>query len=359
MESIMPTCGIATVQRAHDGLTKDEIQPNQVNGLSFALDARIENLRHFVKEFHISYSTVQAASMIIKQSHSKSIQDIVFGLYERIEGFPSIVMQSGRDIYAARNPQGYTTLFKGESMNGDIDVVSTEPFTMNAINTELENYDNEINKVRELNPGELVKLGEGTIGRFDKGNNQFFCGQEATHFMHTCSHVGSTSAYNMRKSIGRGLAKRSSYDADVVIPVNDSSRPAALGYSEKSGIPFEEGIMADRYFDSFVLALEAVVKEKSVIAITDGVRSGNELIRAIEALRRAGTNKVHVATENVYPLPPWACDLSPMRLGRTLEARRRETDETVEEYLKVDGFMSNTPRELADEIGIPLNRLHL
>ena len=104
--------------------------------------------------------------------------------------------------------------------------------------------------IGDIQPGELVKLSSKGIERqqFSTSEYHSHCAFEFTYFAHPSSVIEGVNVYEARKKMGHNLARKYPvHDADVVIPVPDSARPAALGYAEELGIHFEEGLLKDRY----------------------------------------------------------------------------------------------------------------
>src|SRR5207237_3348066 len=140
-----------------------------------------------------------------------------------------------------------------------------------------------------------------------------------TYFSHPCSKIDDDYVYEVRRKLGRVLARKYPFKADVVIPVPDSARPAALGYSEESGIPMEEGLMKDRYrrkgsLRSFIeptaksreeivreiITIKPVIDGKDVIVVDDSIVRGTSSRNIAQSLRDAGAKKVYM----VVTFPP-------------------------------------------------------
>ena len=149
---------------------------------------------------------------------------------------------------------------------------------------------------RDVNPGELLKIDKNgiTSERFSDKITHAHCSFEFTYFAHPSSIMEGINIYLARKRIGEHLAiKYPIADADVVIPVPDSSRPAALGYSLKLGLPFEEALLKDRYskkgsmrsfiepfaqdrreINQSILPIKEIVNDKHVIIVDDSIVPG-------------------------------------------------------------------------------------
>ncbi|HRR33430.1 MAG TPA: amidophosphoribosyltransferase [Kiritimatiellia bacterium] len=206
-------------------------------------------------------------------------------------------------VYAARDPWGIRPLSLGKLGNGYI--VASETCALQQIGAEF---------VRDVNPGELVKLDENGVKslRFAdvpvSGYGQ--CVFEQIYFARPNSHVFGQSVYTTRIANGRTLAREQPCSADVVVPIPDSGVLAALGFSHESGIPFELGFIRNHYVGrTFIMPSQrsrsssvdlklAVVPEavagKRVVVVDDSIIRGNTIQKRIDVLRRAGAREVHV-----------------------------------------------------------------
>jgi amidophosphoribosyltransferase len=223
-----------------------------------------------------------------------------------------VILTKEGDVLAARDPAGFRPLCLGYDQDTDSHIVASESCALSALQAEL---------VRDIQPGELVHLSERgvTTTSFAQQDRHYHCPFEYTYFAHPSSKIEGHYVYDARRLLGKVLALKYPFKADVVIPVPDSARPAALGYSEQSGIPMEEGLMKDRYrkkgsLRSFIeptdKSREEVVKEiiiikpvvdgKDVIVVDDSIVRGTSSRNLVQALRDAGAKKVYM----VVTFPP-------------------------------------------------------
>ncbi len=151
------------------------------------------------------------------------------------------------------------------------------------------------------------------------------CAFEYTYFAHPSSIMEGINIYSARKRIGQFLAKKFPMEgADVVIPVPDSARPATLGYAQELGLPFEEGLLKDRYskkgsmrsfiepyqnnraeINKGIIPIPEVVERKHVVVIDDSIVRGTSSAEIIRTLRLAGAKKVSVVI--TYPPIRYPC----------------------------------------------------
>lgn len=166
--------------------------------------------------------------------------------------------------------------------------------------------------VREVEPGELVRItAEGiTSMRWTGTLDRKLCIFEMIYFARPDSVMNEETLYTYRMRIGRQLAKESTVDADIVIAVPDSGVPAAIGFSQESGIPYAEGLIKNRYVGRTFIQptqsmreagirmklnpLKDVLKGKRVIIVDDSIVRGTTSRKIVKALRDAGATEVHM-----------------------------------------------------------------
>ena len=166
--------------------------------------------------------------------------------------------------------------------------------------------------VREVENGEVVVITrEGLEShRFVPHYPPRLCIFEYIYFSRPDSIVGGRSVYDVRKEMGRQLAREAPANADVVIPIPDSGVPAAIGYSQESGVPFEYGIIRNHYVGRTFIepeqrirqlgvklkhsANEFQVKGKRIVLIDDSVVRGTTSVKIVQMMREAGAKEVHM-----------------------------------------------------------------
>jgi amidophosphoribosyltransferase len=216
------------------------------------------------------------------------------------------------EVLAARDEAGFRPLCLGYDRESKTHIIASESCAITALHADF---------VRDIQPGELVRLNQDgiTVTRFAETPRHYHCPFEYTYFAHPSSTIEGHNVYETRRQLGKVLAQKYPFKADVVIPVPDSARPAALGYSEESGIPMEEGLMKDRYrrkgnLRSFIeptdesreeivreiITIKPVVDGKRVIVVDDSIVRGTSSKNIVQALRDAGAKKVYM----VVTFPP-------------------------------------------------------
>jgi len=198
--------------------------------------------------------------------------------------FSTVILTDKGELIAARDEKGFRPLCLGWHEETSSYIVASESCALDVLGANL---------VRDIEPGEILKISKEGLKseRFSVCEKHAHCPFEYTYFANPSSRIEGVNVYMARKNIGRLLAEMYPLDGDIVVPVPDSARPAALGYSEKSGIPFEEGLMKDRYrkkgsWRSFIepkkredvvsniLTIKEVVDGKRIILIDDSIIRG-------------------------------------------------------------------------------------
>ncbi len=232
---------------------------------------------------------------------------------ESIVGAYSFVILAHDQLIAARDPYGFRPLVLGQmnSAQGVSYVFASETCALDLIGAEF---------VREVLPGELIQISNKGLVSHQlqvklEGRKSAFCIFEHVYFARPDSVVFGRSVYNSRKKFGEQLAlqeikNNANFNADVVIPVPDSGVPSAIGYSQKSGIPFEFGIIRNHYIGrTFIQAGQGVrdfgvkiklnpqpevLKNKIVVVIDDSLVRGTTSQKIINLIRQAGAKEVHL-----------------------------------------------------------------
>jgi amidophosphoribosyltransferase len=307
----------------------------------------------------------------------------MFEAFERLstEAFGAycfVILGKEGEVFAARDPRGYRPLTLGWHEASKTFIAASESCALEAVEADF---------VRDIEPGEVVRFGppNGTLEshRFSPKVSTAYCSFEYTYFAHPSSHLNGISVYEARKRVGRILAKRFQVDADVVIPVPDSARPAALGFAMESGIPMDEGLMKDRYrwkgsIRSFIEpekgGREDVVKRivpirdailgKDVVVVDDSLVRGTSSRIIAKSLKKAGAKSVKMAV--TFPAIRHPCfmgmdfpnrnELLAHRVAQGEEIPER-TAEKVARAIGVDEFHYNDIEGLSEAIGLPADTL--
>ena len=218
-----------------------------------------------------------------------------------IEGAFAFLIMTKNRIYACRDKYGLRPLSIGRL--GDGYVLSSETCAFDAIGAEF---------IRDMEPGEIVTVDSHGIRsrRYSEYRRNAMCAMEYIYFARPDSDIEGCNVHSFRKETGRLLWNEAPADADIVVGVPDSSLSAAMGYSEASGLPYEMGLVKNKYIGrTFIYpsqsmrekgvrmklsAVKTIVKGKKVALIDDSVVRGTTSRRIVTMLREAGAREVHL-----------------------------------------------------------------
>ena len=246
---------------------------------------------------------------LIAASKKNSLVDRIKDALLRVKGAYSLVFLTESRLIAVRDPFGWRPLVIGrkgdpKAPGGYAWIVASETCALDLIEAEF---------VREVEPGEIVtfdKNGMQSFKPFPTPAKKAMCIFEFIYFARPDSHIFGRHVYEMRKGFGKQLAKEHAVQADVVIPVPDSGVPAALGYAEESGIPFQMGLIRNHYVGrTFIEPKESirhfgvriklnpvreVLKDKRVVVVDDSIVRGTTSRKIVKLIRDAGAKEVHM-----------------------------------------------------------------
>ncbi|ETW92258.1 MAG: hypothetical protein ETSY2_53975, partial [Candidatus Entotheonella gemina] len=186
-----------------------------------------------------STSDTEVVLHLIAQSQSANLVDCVIEALRQVQGAYSLLVMGRAELFAVRDPHGFRPMCIGQFENGGY-VVASETCALDLIDATY---------VRDVLPGELIRFsadGVQSYFPFGPATNRH-CVLELIYFARTDSDVFGHNVYLMRKAFGARLAREAPAQADVVIPVPDGGIPAALGYAEAVGIPFDTGLTRNHY----------------------------------------------------------------------------------------------------------------
>ncbi len=238
---------------------------------------------------------------LIALAQGKTVIDRLTEALRQIEGAYSLVCLTDDCVVGVRDPLGVRPLVIGK--RGGSYIVTSETCALDIIGADY---------IRDVEPGEMVILdasGVHSLRPFPPAPHRF-CVFEYIYFARPDSVIEGKSVYAARKRIGVELAQENGVPADVIIPVPDSGVPAAIGYSQASGIPFELGIIRNHYVGRTFIepgqqirnlgvrlkhnANRAMIAGKRVILVDDSIVRGTTSIKIVEMVRAAGASEVHM-----------------------------------------------------------------
>ena len=279
----------------------------EFGGLAIAHNGNITNAYHTRKNLVgrgcIFQSTCDTETIIhlIAISLYSTVVDRMIDALRQTEGAYSLVALTRRKLIGVRDPMGIRPLVLGRL--GDAHILSSETCALDIIGAEF---------VRDVEPGEIIiidKTGVHSIRPFAKSPSRF-CIFEYIYFARPDSMVDGMNVYEVRKRIGAELARESHVESDLVVPVPDSGVPAAIGYAEEAGAPFEMGIIRNHYVGRTFIepsdqirhlgvrlkhnANAASIKGKRVVLVDDSIVRGTTSVKIVEMVRNAGAKEVHM-----------------------------------------------------------------
>ena len=259
--------------------------------------------RELVRRGSIFQSTSDTETIIhlVATSTYRTLLDRFIDALKKVEGAYSLVCLTPEGMIACRDPLGIRPLVMGRV--GDSYIFASETVALDVVGAVF---------LREVEPGELIIISEQGV----RSIRPFApvrprpCIFEHVYFSRPDSIVDGTSIYSVRKAIGAELARENPVEADLVVPVPDSGTPAAIGYAQASGIPFELGIIRSHYVGRTFIqpgdqvrhlgvklkhnANRALIDGQRVILIDDSIVRGTTSVKILQMLRDAGAAEVHL-----------------------------------------------------------------
>jgi len=322
-------------------------------GIAVAHNGNLVNareLRNVLEQSGSIFSTTADTEVIVHllaRAQCDSLGDRVVEALRQVRGAYSLVFLTETRLVAVRDPNGFRPLCLGK-LDGAY-VVASETCAFDLIEAEF---------IREIEPGELIvidKHGMKSFFPFDKVAPSP-CIFEFIYFARPDSTIFGREVYNVRKEFGRQLAREHAVDADVVMAVPDSGVPAAIGYAEESGIPFQLGLIRNHYVGrTFIEPAQSirhfgvkiklnpvreVIEGKRVVVVDDSIVRGTTSRKIVKMIRNAGAKEVHMRISS----PPTAF---PCYYGIDTPTRKEliassHTIEEINRYITADtlGYLS-------------------
>jgi amidophosphoribosyltransferase len=240
-----------------------------------------------------------------------SLEGTAMELLPKVRGAFSLVFMDEQTLYAARDPQGVRPLVLGRLNSGW--VVASESAALDIVGASF---------VREVEPGELIVIDEnGLRSMIFAKPKRAGCVFEYVYLARPDTAINGRNVYDARVDMGKALAREFPVEADLVIPTPDSGTPAAIGFSQESGIPFGHGLVKNAYVGRTFIEpsqtirqlgirlklnpLKEVIKGKRIIVVDDSIVRGNTQRALVQMLREAGAKEIHVRISS--PPITWPC----------------------------------------------------
>jgi len=295
---------------------------------------------------------------------TKDLEDAVLGLMERVEGAYSTVALTGdNEFIAFRDPHGFKPFCFGKSK--ETRLFASESVALEVNNVELQS---------DVKPGQLIISDEnGKIQKKEVLPCKYcsHCMFEYVYFSRPDSILDEKCVYDVRVELGKNLAKTYKSDADVIIPVPDTSRPAAEGISRATGIPVAEGLIKNRYiYRTFIMPsqkmrddavniklnpIKSVLKDKHIILVDDSIVRGTTSKKIVNLVKSAGAKKVDVWITCPPIISPCFYGIDIATHGELIAANN--TIPEIEKIINADKLCYQTIDCLVKSIGLDKNKL--
>jgi amidophosphoribosyltransferase len=287
----------------------------------------------------------------------RPLEDAVAETMRRIEGAFSAVLLSEGKLVGFRDPNGIRPLVLGR-LDGD-PVLASETCALDLLGAEVE---------REIEPGELVVVDEDgvrTTRVVDEVPAGSLCIFEFIYFARPDSTMRGVELHGARVRMGERLAEEAPVDADVVMPIPDSGTPAAIGFARASGVPFNEGLIKNRYVGRTFIQPDQALREhgiktkfnplgevagKRVVVVDDSIVRGSTTRKIVRMLFDHGATEVHVRISSPPIVSPcfYGIDMASegelLAAGRSVDEVREAIGATSLAYLSLEGLQAATRR---------------
>lgn len=295
---------------------------------------------------------------LIKRSTYLTLKDRFKNALSMVKGAYSFLVMTENEMMVALDPNGIKPLSLGKI--GDAYVVASETCAFDIIGAEY---------VREVRPGELMTISDDGLysEQVATSPGRSICSMEYIYFSRPDSNLDQINVHTARKNLGKQLAKESPAEADVVTGVPDSSISAAIGFAEASGIPYELGLIKNRYVGRTFIQpsqslreqgvkmklspVRGVVEGKRVVMVDDSIVRGTTMRRIVKLLREAGAKEIHVRISSPpirYPCF-YGIDMKTkaelIAANMSVEEIKQEVGADSLEYLSIKGMLDAIGRQ--------------
>lgn len=329
--------------------------------LGVATNGNIVNAPELREELENQGSIFQTTSdtEVIAHLIARSNKDFVSAAKDalaRLTGGYAFLLLTNDKLLVASDPHGLRPLVMGKLGEGY--VFASESCALETVGAVYE---------RDVQPGELLILDQNGLhnDRYAPAQRRATCSMEYIYFARPDSDIHGINLHSARKRMGQWLAREAFIDADVVTGVPDSSISAAIGYAEQTGIPYELGLIKNKYTGRTFIqpsqelrekgvkmklsAVRKVVEGKRVVMIDDSIVRGTTSLRIVNMLREAGATEVHVRITS----PPFA---NPCFYGIDTPDRKeliasQKTVEEIRQAINADSLVFLSHKGLIDSVG--------
>ena len=339
---------LGEISIVHNGnlVNKNEVRSELIDqGSIFQTDMDTENLIH-----------------LIARSTKDRLRDRITEGLEKLVGAYNFMILSRSKLFVVRDKHGIRPLSLGKLKSGGW-IVASETCAFDLVDADF---------VRDVKPGEMLIFDDGikepeSIQLFE-GFDFRPCAFEYIYFARPDSVIDGKSVYKTRENMGKALAKNdhgNGIKADMVVPVPDSGVPAALGYAQQSGIPFELGIIRNHYVGRTFIEptqemrnlkvkmklnpMKSLIAGKSLIVIDDSIVRGTTSKRIVQMLKDAGAAEVHFRVASPMIQHPCYYGIDTPNKDELINATMSKDE--VCQYIGADSLEYLTIDDLRDSLG--------
>ena len=347
--------GDGFIAMAHNGdiVNSEELRNELISeGFYFRSDSDSEVICYMLKREHYD--------------NKKDVLEAIEAVCKKLVGSYALTILIDGDLYGVRDPMGIKPL--AIAKRGEDFILASETVAFDVVNAEY---------IRDVVPGEIVHFENDEVNSHmleSAGKCKLsHCMFEYVYFARPDSTIDGINVYETRVHIGEQLHKLYPIDADFVIPVPDSSIPAAIGYARASGIPYGEGLIKNRYVGrTFIMPtqeerelavrlklnpIKSAIKGKKIILIDDSIVRGTTSKKLLDLVKEAEPAEIHF----LVGCPPV---ISPCYYGVAMATKKEliaanYSVEEIKNQLKVDSLGYITLEALVEAIGMPEENLCL
>lgn len=401
LEKLPGKAAIGQVCYSKAGVTGYEnVQPllfrSQTGSLALAHNGSLINadaLKHQLEgqgSIFQTTSDTEVLAHLIRRSGYSTLEEKVKNALTMVKGAYAFLIMTEDKLIAALDPQGIRPLSLGKI--GEVYVVASETCAFDVIGATY---------IREIEPGELLIISDEGLKseRFSYKMDRAICTMEYIYFGRPDSNVAGINVHTARKKLGIQLAKEAYVEADIVTGVPDSSISVAIGYAEESNIPYEMGLIKNRYVGRTFIKptqelreqgvkmklspVRGVVEGKRVVMVDDSIVRGTTSRRIVRMLKEAGAKEVHVRISSPPITNPcfYGIDTSSkdelIAANKTIEEIREEIGADSLAFISAEGmveaigrddesvncghclacFTGNYPTEIYPDTALPQNKI--
>ena len=285
-------------------------------------------------------SDTEILAHLIRRSLHESFRDRVRDALRSLVGGFAFIILTNDELIVASDRNGLRPISLGDLHGAP--VVSSESCAFDIVGAAF---------VRDIQPGEMLCIDKnGMTSEFFEQAQQQLCSMEYIYFSRPDSILDGVNVHAARKAMGKALARELPAEADIVVGVPDSSTSAAIGFAEESGIPYEMGLIKNRYVARTFIqpsqelrergvkmklsAVKGIIEGKRLVVVDDSIVRGTTMRRIVTLLREAGAKEIHLRISSPPLMHPCFYGIDMHSYDELLSARM--TPDEVAEHMNAD-----------------------